>query len=311
MKDLKVIFMGTPSFCLPLLNALINNYNVIGIVTKPDHLVGTSVKYPPVKKVAIQNNIRLFQPEKINKKVNEIVSLKPDIIITCAYGQMIPKKLIEAPRFGCINVHASLLPKLRGGAPIHWAIIKGYQKTGITIMYMVETLDAGDIISQQETIISDEDNVGTLHDRLSIMAKDLLLDTLPDIMAGNVKPIKQKREEVTYARNIKREDEKIEFDHSKREVFNYIRGLNPWPGSYTVLEDKIIKLWSSRIGENGYSNHINGEIIKLYEDGIGVKVSDGEIIITELQIEGKKRMSAKDYLNGLQNKELLIGKIFR
>lgn len=310
MKDLKVVFMGTPQFSVPLLEALITNCTVIGVVTQPDKQVGKEVKPSPIKEVALQHDIKVLQPEKIKNDYEGILALKPDIIITCAYGQIIPKAILDAPRYKCINVHASLLPKLRGGAPIHHAIIDGYSKTGITIMYMSEKMDTGDIISRKETTILPIDNVGTLHDRLSLIGRDLLLETLPDIMSGNIHPINQKEAEATYAWNIKREDEKVDFSKSKREVFNQIRGLNPWPGAYTVMEGKIYKVWNSREGIDGYNERLEGEIMHIYDDGIGVKTGSGEIIITEIQIEGKKRVEIKEYLNGLQNKESLIGKMF-
>ncbi|HHT38316.1 MAG TPA: methionyl-tRNA formyltransferase [Mollicutes bacterium] len=307
MKDIKIVFMGTPVFSVPLLEALIEKYNVIGVVCQPDR---DKDKIPPVKAKALEKNILVFQPENIRNDYQAILSLKPDIIITCAYGQIIPKAILDAPRYGCVNVHASLLPKLRGGAPIHHAIMRGDSKTGITIMYMTEKMDAGDIISQREEVILPTDNVGTLHDRLSLLGRDLMLETLPDIISGNINPIRQKESEASFAPNIKREDEHIDFSKSKREVYNKIRALNPWPGAYCILEAKVLKVWNSRIGENTYFSNFNGEIVKLYDDGIGVKVSNGEIILTEIQLEGRKRMSAKDFLNGLKNKELLIGKIF-
>jgi methionyl-tRNA formyltransferase len=311
MKELKIVFMGTPVFSVPVLEALIENYNVVGIVTQPDRLNNDNESYySPVKKVALKYNIKLFQPENIRDNFDNITELKPSIIITCAYGQILPKKLLDYPPLGCINVHASLLPKLRGGAPIHRAIIKGYSKTGITIMYMSERLDAGRIISQTETPISDSDNVGSLHDRLSIIGRDLLIKTLPDIITGNINPVKQEEEDATFASNITREDERIDYSKTKKEVFNRIRGLNPWPGAYSFLEGKIFKIWSSRIGEDGHFDKLDGEIIRLYDDGIGVKVANGEVIITEIQLEGKNRMNVQDYLNGLQNKDALIGKVF-
>lgn len=311
MKNTKVIFMGTASFAIPLLEALIENCTVMLIITQPDKQInGNKVSVPPVKEIALKHNIQVIQPENVNDQFVMIQNLAPDIIITCAYGQILSQQILSIPRLGCINIHASLLPKLRGGAPIQRAIMNGYYKTGVTIAYMTSKLDAGDIISQVETRISNEDNAGTLHDRLSILARELLLKTLPNIISGNVTRVKQNNNEATYAWNIERKDEKIDFSKTRREVFNQIRGLNPWPGAYSVLEGKIYKIWNARVGKNGYIDRFNGEIINLYEDGIGVRVNNGEIIITEIQVEGKNRMSVRDYLNGLQDKERLIGKIF-
>ena len=235
--------MGTPEFSVPVLEALIENYQVVGVVTQPDKEVGRhhEIKPTPVKEVALKNNIVVFQPQRIKKEYQEILDLKADLIVTCAYGQMIPKEILEAPKYGCINVHASLLPKLRGGAPIHRAIINNETRTGVTIMYMVEKMDAGDILAQVDTPIYKEDNVGILHDRLSKMGAKLLIETIPDLIAGKIKPIPQNEEEVTYAWNIKREEEKIDFNRRTIDIYNQIRGLNPWPGGYALLEGKSLK----------------------------------------------------------------------
>lgn len=310
LKDLKILFMGTPDFSVPVLNKLIENCNVIGIVTQPDKLVGRKkeLKYSPIKEVGIKNNIKVLQPNKIKNDYQEILNLEPDIIITCAYGQIIPKIILDYPKYGCINVHASLLPKLRGGAPIHHAIIDGYQKTGITIMYMDVGMDTGDIISQKETIIKDSDTLETLHDRLSIMGSELLIETLPSIINKTNKRIKQDINQVTYGYNIQRQEEKIDFNKTKREIFNQIRGLNPYPSAYFILDNKIIKVFSSKIVDDlSYSKNPNGTIVKLNTDGLFIKVCDGLICLLEIQIEGKKRTKIKDFLNG--NKNNLIGKI--
>ncbi|MDD2203148.1 MAG: methionyl-tRNA formyltransferase [Bacilli bacterium] len=306
MKNLKVIFMGTPSFSVPVLDGLIEACTVIGIVSQPDR---NGNKISPVKEISLAKNIPLFQPENIKTDYQDILRLNPDIIITCAYGQIIPKQILVAPRFGCVNIHASLLPKYRGGAPIHRAIMNGESKTGITIMLMNERMDAGSIIRQKEEAILSSDNVGILHDRLSILSRNLLISTLPDIISGNIDPIKQNEAEATFASIITREDEHINFSKTTREVYNNIRGLNPWPGAYCVLENKVLKVWNSRIGDGIFLNSFEGEIVNLYEDGIGVKTLNGEIVLTEVQLEGHKRMNAKDFLNGLKNKELLKGKI--
>lgn len=308
---MKVIFMGTPEFSVNVLNSLIKNYDVTMVVTQPDKRVGRNkeLKYSPIKETALKNNIKVFQPEKIKIDYLPIIEEQPDLIVTCAYGQIIPKEILELPKYGCINVHASLLPKLRGGSPIHHAIIDGYDKTGITIMYMVEKMDAGDILSQAETLITDDDNLETLHDRLSEIGAKLLIDTIPNLLNGNIKTISQNDEEVTYAWNIKREEEILNFNDSARNIFNKIRGLSPNPAATTYLDGKILKIYSSTYNNNFYINKQNGEIINIYKDGLGVKVNDGEIIIKELQLEGKKRMNAINFLNGITKKELLLGKV--
>ena len=293
--------MGTPDFAVPVLKGLIDNYDVIGVVSQPDKPVGRKgiMTPPPVAMVAKENNIKLFQPIKIRCEYDDILALNPDIIITCAYGQIIPKAILDYPKYGCINVHASLLPKLRGGAPIHHAIIDGYAKTGITIMYMDEKMDNGDIISQEEIIIEDSFTTEILHDKLSIMGRDLLLKTLPNIISGNINPIKQNLDEVTFGYNISKEDEKIDFNKTSREVFNQVRGLNSWPVGYTIMNGKRMKIYSVVISDNKCANYKPGEITNLYKNGIGVKTSDGEVILTEIQMEGKNRTLASTIVNNL------------
>lgn len=312
MKKIKIVFMGTPEFSVPVLEGLIENYQVIGVVTQPDKEVGRKriLTPSPIKQLAEKHNIKVIQPRKIKEEYQEILDLKPDIIITCAYGQIIPKVLLDAPKYGCVNVHASLLPKLRGGAPIHKAIMYGYPKTGITIMYMAEKMDAGDIISQEETLITKEDTQKTLHDRLSQMGKELLLKTLPDLLEGKVVPMKQDEKGVTYAYNVTREEEHLDFNKSTIELYNQIRGLNPTPGAYALLDGKTLKIYQAKISDSFYTEKENGEIARIYKDGFGVSTIDGELIITEIQPEGKKRILVRDYFNGIKKEELL-GKQFK
>ncbi len=304
MKDKKVIFMGTPEFSVPVLEMLIENTNVIMVVTQPDKEVGRhkEMKASPVKECALKNGIEVYQPEKIKKEFEYILSKNPDIIITCAYGQIIPVELLETPKYKAINVHASLLPKLRGGSPLHRAIINGYTETGITIMYMAPGMDDGDIIKQESIKINDTDNVGIIHDKLSILGRNLLLKTLPDIFDGNITRTKQDENEVTFAYNIKREEELIDFNKTAKEVYNQIRGMYPFPVAYTNLDDNILKVCESKIGT--LSNGIPGQIIKVYKDGLGVMCKDKEIIITRVKPSGKKEMNIKDFLNGKKNLKL-------
>lgn len=313
LKNLKVIFMGTPEFSVKILDRLICSTNIIAVVTKPDKFVGRKqvLTESAVKKVALENSIKVIQPTKIRNDYQSIIELCPDIIITCAFGQFLPKEVLDYPKYGCINVHASLLPKLRGGAPIHKAIIEGYTTTGITIMFMGRKMDNGDIISQSSIIIEKSDNVGSLHDKLSLLGSELLMKTLPNIIRGQVKRIAQNEEEVTFAYNISREDERIDFNKTKIEIVNQIRGLNPWPVAYTNLNNEIVKIYEASIGEDSYKGKINGEIVKLYKDGVGIKVSDGEIILKSIKPSGKKKMSVKDYLNGFKDKNKLIGEVLK
>lgn len=304
--------MGTPDFAVPILEGLINNCSVIGVVSQPDKRVGRhqEVVATPIKKVALENNILVFQPLKIREEYEDILALNPDLIVTCAYGQILPKEILDFPRLGCINVHASLLPKLRGGAPIHKAIIDGYKKTGITIMYMDPKMDSGDIISQEETEILDSDNLESLYDRLSNMGSLLLLSTLPSIVEGTNKRVCQNEDEVTYAYNIKREEEHIDFTKTSREVFNLIRGLSPVPGAYAVLDDKEMKIYSAKLTDIKNTGHECGEIFQVSKEGIEVYTKDSSIIITEVKPFGKKKMMAGSYINGI-GKDVLIGKVFK
>ena len=308
---MRIVYMGTPEFAVNPLKKLDENYDVVMVVTQPDKEVGRKkeIRYSEVKKYALDHGIEVFQPEKIRTDYQKVLDANPDVIITCAYGQIIPKEILEYPKYKCINIHASLLPKLRGGAPIHWSIITGDSKTGITIMYMNEKMDEGDILYQEEVEILDTDNVETLHDKLSVLGSKMIIDFIPRLETGDFTPIKQNNEEATYGYNVTREDEHIDFSKTSREIFNRVRGLNPWPVAYTTLDGKVFKVYSSRISDKNPSG-VNGEITNIYSDGIGVKTSDGEIIITEIKEEGKNRILVKDYLNGIHDKDSLLHKIF-
>ena len=303
--------MGTPDFSVPVLQGLIDYYDVVGVVSQPDKRVGRKQELvvTPIKKLAMEYSILVLQPEKIRSEYQEILDLKPDLIVTCAYGQIIPKEILDFPKFGCINVHASLLPKLRGGAPIHHALIDGYSKTGITIMYMDVGMDDGDIISQKEILIEDSDNLESLHDKLSVLGKELLLETLPSILEGTNSRQKQNVDDVTFAYNIKREEEHISFDKSSREIFNLIRGLSPVPGANAILFDREMKIYDCMIGDKQYHGKC-GEIVDVVKEGIVVATKDGSVILRQLKPFGKKRMDAKSYINGIGEKSL-IGQVFQ
>ena len=309
-KELEIVFMGTPEFAVPVLQGLIDNYKIRAVVTQPDRPGNHGqINVSPIKKLASEHAILVLQPEHIKEEYQEIINLNPDLIITCAYGQIIPRQLLEAPRLGCINVHASLLPKLRGGAPIHKAIIEGHSKTGITIMYMNTKMDEGDIITQREIPILDTDTASSLHDKLSVLGKDLLLETLPSIIDGTNSRTPQDSSLATYAFTLRKEDEKLNFDKTKKQLYNQIRGLNSWPGCYCIFEGKILKVWEAYITEN-YPVGFNGQITAIYKDGIGVKVSNGEIVLKTVQLEGKNKMNVVDFYNGLRNKDI-VGKVLQ
>lgn len=310
--SLKVVFMGTPEFAVPIVKLLNDNYEVVGVVTQPDKMVGRKkiMTPPPVKVVSEELGLKVFQPRHIKEEYQPILDLKPDLIVTCAYGQILPEEILNYPKHGCINVHASLLPKLRGGAPIHHAIIDGYKETGITIMYMSKKMDQGDILTQVKTEIRDDDTLGTLQYKLSEMAKDLLKATIPLLIDKKIVPLKQNEEEATYGYNISREEEKIDFNKTCEEVDRQVRGLNPVPACYTTLDGKRLKVYDVRFGDKYYPNTENGTIVNFHHDGFSVVCGGKELVITDLALEGKRRCAAKDFLNGV-SKEELKGKVLR
>ncbi len=306
MRNTKVIFMGTPDFAVPVLEGLLENTNVIMVVTQPDKEVGRhhDLVPTPIKKVALEHNIPVYQPTKIRNEYENIVNAGADIIITCAYGQIIPEEILSSPRLGCINVHASLLPRLRGGAPIHHAIIDGEEKTGITIMYMDKKMDTGDIISTKEYYIKDTDNVGTLHDILSTMGQELLLETLPSIIEGTNSRIQQNHDEATFAWNITREEERIDFNKTAKEIYNQVRGLYPWPTAHALINEIEVKVLECQISDKD-SSFSSGTICELSKEGIGICTKDKVIYLTKVKPFGKKEMLAKDYINGLNKEKVL------
>lgn len=310
--SLKVVFMGTPEFAVPIVKLLNDSYEVVGVVTQPDKMVGRKkiMTPPPVKVVSEELGLKVFQPRHIKEEYQPILDLKPDLIVTCAYGQILPEEILNYPKYGCINVHASLLPKLRGGAPIHHAIIDGYKETGITIMYMSKKMDQGDILTQVKTEIRDDDTLGTLQYKLSEMAKDLLKATIPLLIDKKIVPLKQNEEEATYGYNISRGEEKIDFNKTCEEVDRQVRGLNPVPACYTTLDGKRLKVYDVRFGDKYYPNTENGTIVNFHHDGFSVVCGGKELVITDLALEGKRRCAAKDFLNGI-SKEELKGKVLR
>ncbi|WP_139490179.1 methionyl-tRNA formyltransferase [Brevibacillus dissolubilis] len=295
--------MGTPDFATQSLEALIEaGYDVVGVVTQPDRPVGRKqvMTPPPVKETAEKHNLPVYQPEKIKQPeaLAEIMAIQPDLIVTAAYGQILPKALLDVPKHGCINVHASLLPKYRGGAPIHKCIVDGEKESGVTIMYMVEALDAGDMLSKVVVPIEERDTVGLLHDKLAVAGAKLLIETVPQLLAGEITAVPQNHDEATFAPNIKRTDEKIDWNKPATAIYNQVRGLNPWPVAYTTCEGKVWKIWwVEKIKETG-SQGTPGTIISREEDGLIVACGEGTVKLMEIQPEGKKRMSVFDYLRG-------------
>ncbi|MDC3412895.1 methionyl-tRNA formyltransferase [Terrihalobacillus insolitus] len=305
----RIVFMGTPDFAVPILQQLlIDEYEVVLVVTQPDRPKGRKkiLTPPPVKTEAEKHTIPVFQPEKIKLAYKDVLTYNPDLIVTAAFGQILPKELLDAPSFGCINVHASLLPELRGGAPIHHAILQGRKETGVTIMYMVEKLDAGDILSQKHVRIEETDHVGILHDKLSEAGAALLKDTLPKLFLGEIEPVKQTESEATFAATIKREQEMIDWNRTHTQIYNHIRGLHPWPVAFTYYKDRIMKLWWAEMDERTFTAD-PGEIVDIQKDGFVVACGNGKgVKITSLQPAGKKRMHAGDFIRGIGS-DLHIG----
>lgn len=295
--------MGTPDFAVPVLDALFEDeaYEVVLVVTQPDRPKGRKrqLTASPVKESAMQHGIPVFQPEKLSEQYDALLSYDADLIVTAAYGQLLPQQVLDYPPYGCVNVHASLLPELRGGAPIHYAILQGKKKTGITIMYMAEKLDAGDIISQQSIEITDVDHVGTMHDKLAAVGADLLIETLPSIFAHTNDRIIQNDAEATFAPNITREQERIDWQQPGTVVYNKIRGLHPWPVAYTLFESNRMKVWWAELTNKQYKESQPGEVVEVGADAFIVASGDGiGIRLTDIQLAGKKRMMVAELLRG-------------
>ncbi|WP_391121119.1 methionyl-tRNA formyltransferase [Psychrobacillus sp. L3] len=309
-----IVFMGTPAFSAPILRMLVEEgYNVLAVVTQPDRPVGRKkvLTAPPVKEEAVKLGLPVIQPTKLkgSEELKEIIALNPDLIVTAAFGQLLPKELLEVPELGSINVHASLLPAYRGGAPIHQAIIDGQEKTGVTIMYMEEKLDAGDIISQSEISIEHTDDTGILFDKLSSVGSDLLKETLPSIISKTNNRVKQDESQVTFAKNISREQERIDWNKSALAIHNQIRGLHPWPVAYTTSDKQSVKVWKAATIQVN-TREQPGTVVQIESDYFVVQTGFEEAIrINELQPAGKKKMSAVDYLRGVGSK-LRIGDTF-
>ena len=298
----RIVFMGTASFSLEVLKMLIaEKYNIVGVVTQPDRFVGRKkvLTMPDVKVEALKYDIPVIQPAKIKEDYQGVVDLNPDLIVTCAYGQIVPEIILNAPKYGCVNVHASLLPRLRGGAPIHKSIMYGEEKTGITLMYMAKKMDAGDMLAKRETKILDEDTVGSLHDRLMNLGSQIIIEELPRLLNGELKGEPQIESEATFAYNVSKEEEFVDFTKSHQEIYNHIRSLIPWPVSYGVVKGKKMKFWGVVKGENVVNNDIpSGTIVGFEDKGMKVKAGEGYLYISEMQLEGKSKMSAKDFFNG-------------
>lgn len=304
MKNKNIVFMGTPDFSVPILKMLIENTNVIMVVTQPDKIVGKdkTVSFSPVKKLAIEENIPVFQPLRIRKDFEELKNLDIDLIVTCAYGQIIPKEILDMPKYGCINVHASILPKYRGSAPIQWCLFNNDDVTGVTIMYMDEGMDTGDIIKIKEIPILVSDNVGTLHDKLSIVGRDLLYDVLPTIFDKTNARIKQ-GDDYTMAPMIKREDERLDFNEEGKKILGKIKGLNPWPLANIIINNQEIKVLEAEFIEKEIKNV--GIIKEIDKKKLGITCKNGIIYLKKIKPSGKKVMEINSFLNGIDKDKYL------
>ena len=305
----KIVFMGTPEFAVPVLEMLIKNYQVVLVVTQPDKKVGRKqvITPSPIKKIAEIHQIPVFQPKSIRTDYQKIEEVKTDLIITCAYGQIIPESVLNIPTIGSFNVHASLLPKYRGGAPIHKCLMNGEEKTGVTIMYMDKGMDTGDMVSRVEYVIKDTDTTETLHEVLSKLGAKLLEETLPSILDGTNQREKQKEGDVTYAYNIKREEERIDFYKTGKSIINQIRGLNSWPLANILVNKEEYKVLEATFEKKEKCNP--GKVSEVTNDSIVFDFFDGTIYITKLKPFGKKIMSTKDFLNGTKKEIILNWKI--
>ncbi|MEG1314617.1 MAG: methionyl-tRNA formyltransferase [Anaerovoracaceae bacterium] len=299
---MKIVFMGTPEFSVPVLEKIIEAGHQVGyVVTQPDKAKnrGKKIQHTPVKEKAIENNLIVLQPEKVRGNVEFLDKLKeynPDIIVVVAYGQLLPIEVLELPKFGCVNVHGSLLPKLRGASPIQQAIIQGEEKTGITIMQMAQGLDTGDMLTKVETTV-DHKNATELQKELSELGAKLLVETLALIEDGKITPEKQDDEKSTYAKLIFKQDGKIDFSKSPMEIERLVRGFDPWPGAFCMYNDVQMKLWRTKPLEKKTSQP-DGKILEVSNQGIEVSCGGGVLLIEELQVPGKKRVTVEDYLRG-------------
>lgn len=304
-----IVFMGSPDFAVESLDKLIKSdfINLKGVVTQPDRKRGRGqkLKPTPVKKLAQKNDIEVYQPSKISTEigVKKLNDWNPDLIIVVAYGQILSKEVLEVPDLGCVNLHASLLPKYRGAAPIHQAVINGDQKSGVTTMFMEEELDSGPMLLKAEVEITAKDTAGSLHDKLATQGADLLVETIKKLANDEIKPKEQDHSQASYAPKLDKDDCEIDWQASAKAIWNKIRGLNPWPGAYTYYNGERFKLWQSKFvkDEASASKVEAGTIIKLDEnEGILVQTGKGQLLLTEVQPPSRKKISAADYIKGYE-----------
>ena len=311
VKRMRIVYMGTPEIAATILERLLAEpYEVVLVVTQPDRPKGRgkAMACSPVKELAVSRDIPVFTPEKLRlpENVEVIREADPDMIIVAAFGQILPKSVLDIPKWGCINVHASLLPQYRGAAPIQWSILDGEQETGVTIMYMNEGLDTGDILLQQEVPIAADETGGSLHDKLAIAGAEALVRAIPGILDGSLTPVPQGEMTTPYAKQLTKEMGRLDFSWDAAKLERYIRGLNPWPGTFSFRDGQMLKIWRAEVcvdsveeaPEPAEKEVLPGTVIAADRDSFTVQTGCGRLRITEVQPEGKRRMSAEEYLRG-------------
>ncbi len=316
---MRAVFMGTPEIAATILSCVLKSeHEIVAVVTQPDKPKGRGheMAFPPVKEVAVKEGIPVLQPQKVRDAdfMEQMKQLRPDIILVAAYGKILPKELLDLPRFGCINVHTSLLPKYRGASPIQWAVINGEEKTGVTIMHMAEGMDTGDIILTKEVVLDKEETAGSLHDKLAEIGGPLLLEAVGLLATGRAPRIRQEEAEATYVKMLDKSMGNLDFTKPALTLERLIRGLNPWPSAFTGLGNKMLKLWKAEvIAEADLTKDQKkakpGTVVSVEKDGFVVRAGDGALFVKELQLEGKKKMTAEEFLRGFSVEEgILLGR---
>lgn len=313
---MKIVFMGTTDFSVPILAGLLNHHEVSLVVTQPDRPFGRKqeLKPSPVKEFALSKGLKIFQPEKIKTDYQIVLDEMPDVIVVAAFGQMIPKVLLQYPKYRCINVHASLLPKYRGGSPMHTAIKNGDLETGVTIMYMAVKMDAGELLTQKSIAIDYQDNVGTIETKLSRIGTDLLLETLDLIQNNKIKSFPQDESLVSFAWTIKPEEEKLDFTQTTEQIYNHVRAFNPWPVAHLEIEGLKMKVYEVQIAKEMKSQYDDipiGAVADIIKGEVYIKVKNGCIILKTVQPSGRNIMDIKAFMNGAGKSIFSIGKLLK
>lgn len=301
---MRAVFMGTPEIAATVLKSVLaSRHEIIAVVTQPDKPKGRGheMAFPPVKEVALEAGIPVMQPQRAKDEafIAELKALNPDIILVAAYGKLLPKAILDMPKFGCINVHASLLPKYRGASPIQWAVLNGDEKSGVTIMHMAETMDTGDIIMTKEVVLAKDETAGSLHDKLAEIGGPLLIEAMDALETGRAPRIRQNDEDATHVTMLDKTMGNLDFSKPAVQLERWIRGLNPWPTAYTKLDGKMCKLWKAEVLPAKEAKNVEpGTVIDVLKDGFDVLTGDGVLRVKELQLEGKRKMTAEEFLRG-------------